>query len=68
MLQGGAISAEARALWEQLFEDISQFEDFREGKTGMAANAPDFKHRKSGDGLWWVYYMQTDDLANQSAM
>lgn len=48
------MKAETRALWEQLFADVSQFDDLRDSKAGMAANAPDFKHKQSGEALWWV--------------
>lgn len=46
------MKAEKRALWEQLFEDISQFEDFRQLKADTGGNAPEFKHRETGEGLW----------------
>lgn len=52
VLQGDVMKAETRALWEQLFEDFSQFDDMRESKATMGANAPDFKHKESGNGLW----------------
>lgn len=45
---------ERRALWEQLFADMSQFEDCRNFKATYGGQTPDFRHLKTGDGLWWV--------------
>lgn len=46
------MKAATRALWEQLFADITQFEDFRSYKAEMGGNGPDFRHLESGTGLW----------------
>lgn len=43
---------ETAALWEQLFTDITQFEDYRHFKTETGRKGPDFKHKASGQGLW----------------
>lgn len=48
----GSISERTRALWEQLFSDISQFDDYRRYKAERGGDGPDFKHRKSEEGLW----------------
>lgn len=52
--QGVSISAETRALWEELFTDITQFDDVRAVKALKGSNAPDFSHKASKKGLWWV--------------
>lgn len=52
MLQAGPIKAETRALWELLFTDMSQFDDFRLFKADKGGNGPDFSHKASGDSLW----------------
>lgn len=48
------MEAETRALWEELFKDISRFDDFRLCKAERGGNASDFRHKESGKGLWWV--------------
>lgn len=51
-LQAIPLTAETRALWEQLFDDFSEFEDLRKVKASKGGSGPDFKHKHSGDGLW----------------
>lgn len=51
-LQAGPLKAEKRALWELLFKDSSQFNDFRLHKADRGGNGPDFNHKESGLGLW----------------
>lgn len=46
------MSAETRDLWEQLFDDISQFDDFRQFKAQKGGAGADFRHRQTGKGLW----------------
>lgn len=43
-----------RALWELLFADKSQFYDYRHAKADKGGNGPDFRHKDSEEGLWWV--------------
>lgn len=52
MLQEPSISPEKRALWEQLFADMSQFHDFRDSKAKAGADIPDFVRKDSGGALW----------------
>lgn len=44
--------AETRSLWNQLFEDISQFDDFRQFKAEKGGNGADFRHKETGEALW----------------
>lgn len=46
------MSASTRALWELMFEDISQFDDYRQVKAERGGLAADFRHRETGEGLW----------------
>lgn len=46
------MSARQRALWELLFSDFSQFEDYRRYKAESGSNGPDFKHKETDKGLW----------------
>lgn len=46
------MKAETRALFQQLFTDITQFEDYRQFKLERGGNGPDFKHKLSSQGLW----------------
>lgn len=46
-----------RVLWELLFADMSQFDDYRQNKADSAeegnhVNIPDFRHKQSDVGLW----------------
>lgn len=41
-----------RAMWEQLFADMSQFDDFRQLKADKGGNGADFRHKETGEGLW----------------
>lgn len=50
--QAGPMKAEKRAMWELLFSDFSQFQDFRSLKAGQEGNTADFRHIKTGEGLW----------------
>lgn len=43
---------ETRAIWEQLFADITLFDDFRAYKAELGGNGADFRHRETGTGLW----------------
>lgn len=53
VLQGGSsVTAETRALWEQLFTDIRQFDDLRPLKAYSGGIGPDFNHKVSKKGLW----------------
>lgn len=45
------MKAETRAIWEQLFTDITQFDDFRQFKTEQGGNGSDFRHKLTGQGL-----------------
>lgn len=47
------MKAEVRAVWEQLFEDISLFDDFRHFKAEQGGTGADFRHKETGLGLWW---------------
>lgn len=46
------MTSEQRKLWEQLFTDVTQFDDFRHFNAQMGGNRPDFKHKESGQPLW----------------
>lgn len=46
------LKAETRVLWQQLFSDVSKFEDFRHFKSEMGGTGPDFRHIETGNGLW----------------
>lgn len=46
------ISPETRILWELLFTDITQFDDFRRYKAEVGGNGPDFRHRATEKPLW----------------
>lgn len=48
----GMMKAETRALWELLFTDFTQFQDFRTFKAERGGTGPEFKHIESGAGLW----------------
>lgn len=50
--QAGVSSMEKYALWEQLFSDMSLFEDCRAAKSLQGGNGPDFKRKVGGQGLW----------------
>lgn len=52
LLQAMRTRVETRALWEQLFTDITQFDDFRHYKAEVGGNGPDFRHQTNGQGLW----------------
>ncbi|MEW5302653.1 MAG: hypothetical protein WDW36_005415 [Sanguina aurantia] len=46
---------ETRALWEQLFADVTLFDDLRAAKAMMGGNMvaiPDFRHKESEACLW----------------
>lgn len=51
-LQAFPLYAAKRALWELLFTDFSQFDDFRTHKAVTGGIGPDFRHMASGEGLW----------------
>lgn len=46
------MSVERLALWEQLFTDITQFDDFRSLKLLGGGYGPDFSHKMTKQGLW----------------
>lgn len=46
------MTAARRSLWEQLFADTTQFDDFRQYKSENGGDFPEFKHRETGEGLW----------------
>lgn len=46
------MTAEMRALWEQLFADMSQFDDFRKFKMDRGGNGADFRHKHTNKSLW----------------
>lgn len=46
------MKSEKRALWEQLFTDFSQFDDFRLVNAELGGNGPDFRHKGTEEGLW----------------
>lgn len=52
ILQAILITSESRALWEQLFTDITQFDDYRYFKAEMGGNSPDFRHKVTDQPLW----------------
>lgn len=49
---GSSFTAETRALWEQLFTDIRQFDDLRPLKVYTGGVGPDFNHKVLKKGLW----------------
>lgn len=52
-MQGGSSGmSDTRALWEQLFTDTTQFNDFRAVKSGKGGDGPDFIHKVTKKGLW----------------
>lgn len=51
-LQVIPLNAATSALWEQLFDDFSEFEDLRKLNASQGDSGPDFRHKHSGDGLW----------------
>lgn len=51
---------ETRALWELLLTDFTQFHDYRQFKADRGGTASDFKHKETGEGLWWVKISQAD--------
>lgn len=51
--QGGpSISADDRALWEKLFTDVRNFDDYRAFNAATGSKGPDFRQKESGSGLW----------------
>lgn len=50
--QSTIMSVERLALWEQLFTDITQFDDFRSLKLLGGGYGPDFSHKMTKQGLW----------------
>lgn len=50
--QDDSLKAETRAVWEQLFDDITMFDDFRQFKAEQGGVGPDFRHKETGLGLW----------------
>lgn len=52
--QEAPMKIETRALWELLFADFAKFQDYRHFKAEVGGSGPDFKHKQSGEGLWWV--------------
>lgn len=44
--------SETRALWEQLFTDITQFDDYRTLKATKGGGGPEFTHKTTKKGLW----------------
>lgn len=46
------MTADMRALWEQLFADVSKFNDYRQYKADMGGNGADFRHKENGQVLW----------------
>lgn len=46
------MSAEKRALWDLLFTDYAQFQDFRQFKADTGSNGADYRHIVSGQSLW----------------
>lgn len=46
------MSPERRALWEQLFSDMSHFHDLRDSKAKAGAAIPDFVHKENEGALW----------------
>lgn len=45
-------SSDVRALWEQLFTDFTQFDDFRTSKATSGGSGPEFAHKVTKKGLW----------------
>lgn len=43
---------EVRAIWEQLFSDITLFDDFRKFKADKGGRGADFRHKETGHPLW----------------
>lgn len=46
------MKADKRALWQLLFKDPSQFQDFRQLKADKGGNGSDFRHKETGEALW----------------
>lgn len=52
LLQAVPLKGETYALWQQLFKDVSKFDDFRHFKAEVGGCGPDFRHKETMQGLW----------------
>lgn len=57
LLQNVPFKSETHALWEQLFSDVTQFDDFRGFKAANGGIGADFRHKETGGALWCVLGM-----------
>lgn len=48
----GELSAARRVLWDKLFADISQFDDYRQFNAESGGSGPDFRLKETGAGIW----------------